>query len=80
MKQLSEAPVRKVFVLESCLQNYSLTLWSTELIVVIKGVSGRTFTSSASVGENGGVESGLGGEVFSDWYKISLVRSGLEDV
>ena len=73
MNQFMEAPVRKVLVLESCLRNSSFTLLSMTLIFTLKGVIGRTLTSSASVGENGGVESDFVGEVFPSWCIRSLV-------
>ena len=65
MKQFMEAPGRKALVLESSLINSSLALLSMTLTFIFNGVIGRVFISSASVGENGGVESDLGGEVLS---------------
>ena len=62
MKQFMEAPVRNALLMESCLIEFSFALLS----ITFKGIIGRTFISSASVGENGGVESesDFGGEVF----------------
>ena len=80
MNQFMEAPVRNVLVLESCLRNSSFALLSMTLIFIFKGVTGRIFTSSASVGENGCVESDFGGEVFSGWCMRSLVISAFGDV